>query len=618
MGKKIKTFEVDSNGDDLEKIEEDIIKAADKAGKKNVIVNIITYPHKRLKQRWNVRYKFNKKHLVMDLLIAAGVLVLIGLNIFWLWGGFHYFSDNFQLEVSGPREALISGQETVFQVDYSNENKFPLQEVNLSFKYEGYFELLDVSAAGYDFNHNTLHLGDLGPGANGKILIKVRTFGSIGEDYNLVVNASFYKTDKKGERLWGQFSKTKFFRYNIGSSFLVLTTDTPAQMIKNQKIEITGEIANNNASTDYQQLSLRTSFAGKPLQQDDYTWQIDLDHEEKYSLAFGLAAETDRESADLTFELIWKSPNGQELLQAQKVYSIEIFDPKFEVKFSASGDGTITPGQSVEAMISYFNKGGHTIENVSFKLDLSDDYWDLKNIQMDNGRFEEQMIAWDFQEIPRLALIQPGESGEIKLSIGTREYVAGSQSRTLNSALSYGFKAEGQEAGFFAPTLGFQLNSNLSVQAYPMYYAKTGDQLGRGSIPPRVGKETKYWIFAKMINDINDVENVTVSATLPFNVSWNEKTNVPVGDPIKYDDATKTLTWQISKVPVNPENIGFAFEVGIIPTAGQKGTYPALLTDLTISGADKATGKLIRKDLGTVTTKLIYDSKGKLKDGVVK
>ncbi|MBU3935755.1 hypothetical protein KJ909_03720, partial [Patescibacteria group bacterium] len=254
MGKKIKTFEVDSSSDDLEKIEEDIIKAANKAGKKNVIVNIITYPHKRLKQRWHVRYKFNKKHLVMDLLIAAGVLVLIGLNIFWFWGGFHYFADNFQLSVSGPNEALISGQETVFQVDYSNENKFPLQDVNLSFKYEGYFELLDVSAAGYDFNHNTLRLGDLGSGANGKILIKARTFGSIGEDYNLVVNSSFYKTDKKGERLWGQFSKTKFSRYNIGSSFLVLTTDAPAQMIKNQKIEITGEIANNNAVFDYQQL----------------------------------------------------------------------------------------------------------------------------------------------------------------------------------------------------------------------------------------------------------------------------------------------------------------------------------------------------------------------------
>ena len=38
--------------DDLEKIEEDIIRAAEKAGKKNVIVNIFTYPHKKLKKRW--------------------------------------------------------------------------------------------------------------------------------------------------------------------------------------------------------------------------------------------------------------------------------------------------------------------------------------------------------------------------------------------------------------------------------------------------------------------------------------------------------------------------------------------------------------------------------------
>ena len=88
-----KKINIESN-DDLEKIEEEIIKAAEKSGKKNVIVNIFSYPHEKLKKRWQVRYKFNKKHLVMDAIIAGIVLTMIGLNVFWLYGGFHYFSDN--------------------------------------------------------------------------------------------------------------------------------------------------------------------------------------------------------------------------------------------------------------------------------------------------------------------------------------------------------------------------------------------------------------------------------------------------------------------------------------------------------------------------------------------
>jgi len=58
--------------------------------------------------------------------------------------------------------------------------------------------------------------------------------------------------------------------------------------------------------------------------------------------------------------------------------------------------------------------------------------------------------------------------------------------------------------------------------------------------------------------------------------------------------------------------------VAIIPTAGQKGTYPLLLSAVKVSGTDGVTGEVIEKNLGGVTTKLIYDAKGKLRDGVVK
>jgi len=142
--------------------------------------------------------------------------------------------------------------------------------------------------------------------------------------------------------------------------------------------------------------------------------------------------------------------------------------------------------------------------------------------------------------------------------------------------------------------------------------------LGRGSLPPKVGESTKYWVFARLINDISPVEKVTLTMELPLNVSWSDKTSVAVGDPLVYDPNTRTVSWTVSKLPVKPTNIGLAFEVSIIPTASQVGQNPVLIQNIKISGKDERTGALIEKELGNITTKLIQDTKGKLRDGVVR
>ncbi|MBT5337914.1 hypothetical protein HN643_00570 [Candidatus Falkowbacteria bacterium] len=606
--------------DDLEKIEEDIIRAAEKAGKKNVIVNIFTYPHKKLKKRWHVRYKFNKKHLLMDLVIAAGVLVLIGLNIFWLWGGFHYFTNKLNLEITAPSTELTSGQQVTFEINYANDNKFELQDFVMSFRYPEYFELDEVSRAEYDFEHNVIELGNLEAGANGKIEVSGQVWGDIDDEQLLFVSSNFYKTNKKNDRLWGQFSESEIFKFSIVDSYLDLSSDLPDKLVKGQIFTWPVHLENTSADITYEYVELQPMWDDQPIGSHD-GWSIsDFGPGQKSDFVIGHTAYTDKENVDVQLNVVWHEEN-RELVQARIQKQEQIFDPEFSIVYDVEVEEAVTPGESVPVTVTYSNQGKYTIENLHIELQLSGDYWQVSKTEADQEVVidsKNKTVIWDYKQNPSLALVQPKETKSLKLTLATREYVSGSQSISLTSGLKYRFKVEGQEVEIQGLSQSEKLNSNLSVQAYPMYYAATGDQLGRGPIPPRVGKETKYWIFAKMINDINDVENATVSAKLPFNVVWLDESNVPVGDPIIYNSEDKTITWNISQVSVDAYNLGFAFQVAIVPTASQQGSYPALLTDVSVRGTDKVTGNVITKNLGAVTTKLIYDNKGKLKDGPVK
>ncbi|MEK7512104.1 MAG: hypothetical protein AAB575_03775 [Patescibacteria group bacterium] len=607
-----KTFNVES-GDSLEKIEEEIIEAADKAGKKNVIVNIFSYPGEKLKRRWNVRYKFNKKHLVMDAIIAGIVLTLVGLNIFWLYGGFHYFSDKLELKISSNEKEFTSGQPVTFDIEYNNKNKYELEEAVLSLVLPANFVLEQVDRVGYDYDHNIIKLGDLASGANGSIEIEGQLLGAVGDEQILAANVNYFKTDKKGNRLWGQFTNSVFKRISLTQSYLDVSMPLPEKAVFGQYLLLNVKLLNNSADLTYDLLKLRVadhdfSFVNvTPGKTEEFQITATVKSEEVYNPEIILS---------------WEK-NGLSFLQKKVEFSVPVVQPKFSVVSSVNNGEAANPGEKVEITLAYGNNGKYTIENAEIHLVFSGDYWNLKQI---DGEVEkifvndvpEQELVWTFKELPKLALVQPNEGGEIKFKVGTKNYAAKSNDFSLRTRADLKYKLNGQAVTAPGEPVETKLNSNLSVKAYPIYYTASGDQLGRGPLPPKVGQETKYWVFFQLVNDINPVENVAVKIISEGNVVFTGKSNVPVGDPVEINDSARMLTWKISQIPVNPEGIGFAVEVAIVPTLPEKGTYPLLLSSINISGLDSETGKLIDKTLAGPTTKLVYDKKGKTKDGVVK
>ena len=385
--------------DDLEKIEEDIIEAAEKAGKKNVIVNIFAAPHRALCRRWHVRYRFNKKHLVMDLAIAAGVLFLVGLNIFWWYGGFHYFTDELTLNIAvqaknpaaGATE-FFNGQEIIFSVDYINNNKFGLEDVVLSLKLPKRFELKNVSHSNFDWQNKTLAVENLAPGANGAITVRGLIWGNVAEEQQLIVQANFYKTDKHGQRLWGRFSKSQFYFYQL------LTDDNKYRsqfrpnfsgadtLVNGQVVHLPIEIT-NSVNVAYENVKVAPQWDAELIPLAEKEWLID-----KWPAAekkiFDWQFELNMEKGELK-ELwvnVYLLHNGEWLKQAGWPMFLMVLRPEFDVFHEAAAGLPVDPGEPAEIVVGYNNDGQFTIENARVELELMGDYWNLNAVEAAGGR----------------------------------------------------------------------------------------------------------------------------------------------------------------------------------------------------------------------------------------
>ena len=161
------------------------------------------------------------------------------------------------------------------------------------------------------------------------------------------------------------------------------------------------------------------------------------------------------------------------------------------------------------------------------------------------------------------------------------------------------------------------LSSNLNLAAYARYFSAEGEQLGRGPLPPRVGKTTKYIIFMEAINTIHPLESVVAHATLPLEVQLTK--TIPVeGGSLSFDEKNRTLTWSPKKIPPHLgkyyEPIGIIFELALTPSEKTHFKEAELLTQISITGRDTITEENLSKNIPPITTRLLYDKKAKGKE----
>jgi hypothetical protein len=302
---------------------------------------------------------------------------------------------------------------------------------------------------------------------------------------------------------------------------------------------------------------------------------------------------------------------------------------KIEMKINGQSSPTIiNPGEDLEYVIHYNNSGGKDIYDVAIKVDLEGAPVDLAQFSLEQGTLRGGAVVWTKDQIPDFLKLPPGKSGELKFTVSTSPAVESARALNfgslLKSHLEISYKPEsgfGESLNFKSAVREDKFNSDLVLGSSARYYTAEGDQLGMGPLPPKAGEKTSYWIFWNINNNLNDLENVSVSALLPANVSWTGRMSVTLGE-LTYNSARHQINWKVGEVGryigEDWPKQGVAFELVLTPTAEQVGSEPALLNQVKIFGEDKFTGEFLEREGPTPSTNLAYDSLAEGKGKVAK
>ncbi len=301
---------------------------------------------------------------------------------------------------------------------------------------------------------------------------------------------------------------------------------------------------------------------------------------------------------------------------------------KTEMKINGETLAILNPGEDIEYIVSYFNSGKKDLYDVAVKVDLEGAPIDLDQFSLGQGVLRGGAVVWTKDQVPEFSKLSPGENGELKFKVSTGQSIEPAKAlgfgNILKSWLEISYKLDnnfGEMNSFKSEVREDKFNSDLVLGSSARYYTPEGDQLGLGPLPPKVGEQTRYWVFWSVNNNLNDLNNVSASAVLPPNVSWTGRISVTLGQ-LNYNSARHQVNWKVGDVEryTGEEwpKLGVAFELALTPTAEQIGSEPILLDQIKIFGKDGFTEQFLEREEPPLTTNLIYDSMSSGKSKVQK
>ncbi len=583
-------------------LETDIREAAKRGGVFIGTLNIMTAPARNFltdplldayKDHYEGKFKRPKHVFALDAaLIALGVIAAATAIYFGL---IYKPFDPLPVKLTITPAQPVSGAEVVLNLTVTNLGKDAIDNVTGTLKLPPQLKFKRASLP-YKTATGAIDFGSLDAGSEITEHLVADLAGPIGQNIKAAASVSYEisGTGAKGKK--GATAHAKIAGSSIGAEFTLPETAISGQ-------EFSGSIAyynHGNAATENvviipnwpQNFSLT---AADPSIKAD-AWSVGtLAPGSSGKINFrGIFASGDA-TADFGLETGIKV-GAETLSEIQTSKTLNLIDPQISV--TLNGDRRANLGDKVSFTATYKNSGDRPITSAAASATAEPG---LTITSVDNLSATE---------------IKPGESGSFKINGKIDNKLASDDKHPVNPQLlvraALAGKIDGeQNISISSSAWTVKIASQLGLTVGARYWSDSGDQLGRGPLPPEVGKTTRYWIFWNVSNTTGAVSNVTITGKLPDNVTYTGKAANPFGDAPLYDPATRTMTWNVNDVPAWPgvktDAIGAACEVAFTPTADQRNTYAPLMTNQEITGTDAVTGLELRATAPDMNTHLTTD-----------
>ena len=537
-------------------------------------------------------YQHAKKLFAFDLALLLLAFVMLASSVFlfiWKPG----ITELVDVSISLGQARVQSGDEIHLTVNYKNKSKFKLNNVSLGLHLPDGF-IIDRNKTAKDIFSNDstfLSLKEIAAGAAGQTEVYGWFWSEPNKEELFVANLSYQPENNNGRE-----QKLSSFIANLADSVLSGQLLISTSTLPSTPLNFTYTLTNSSDRT-LNNISITNNWNANIINEQDRT-NITLPPNGIKVITGQLT--TPNKSGNFSFSIAPQVlVNNHLISQAPSVKELHIFAP--QIISSArllDNSGFAEPGQVLPLEIKWENKGDFKLSNITLHLTSNlEGVVDWTKTAKENGaKPEKNGLFFDSTSRTNLSNGNPNSADAFDVKIYLLPGFNLPETERISLEIYPIVKAQAKEASDqefnqegsrIKIPLATEVNfNNIETR----YYTSEGDQLGRGPLPPQVGKTTKYWIFVKILNTTNAVNDAVFTTSLPEGVGLTGKQSTSIGPQINYNNATRVISWKYNSLPANSQT-GLYFEVAVTPDSSQVGQNILLTNSLQFSATDDFTGK---------------------------
>jgi hypothetical protein len=544
----------------------------------------------------------------------AAILLVVG-GVAWagllVWNPFSAGqASGLEVVITGPEKVTL-GEDVAYVVEYANHGTRSLSDVVLRLGLPNGFDLAEGVPPPTDTSQRLWTIGPLAIGGSGRIQVKGRVMGGLGEASALQVLGT-YRVE--GSRTDQTLVVTQAMTYT--DTVLRAESATPTVVVAGEPVTVAFQVRNRGLKTLgalVARIELPRQFvpAGQSSSSQGLVYVdlplVALEAGATSSLSV-LGSFTAGVSGEQGFRLrVGRAgENGAFLSMLDQEQRVPVLAGDLSLNVVVNGsdvDRSIKPGESIHLAIGYQNVSPEALKDVvitvaleSFLNEVSATGTSLLN--WDGAESEPpavsstkpriQTLTFDATSIPSFQSLAPQEQGVIEVTLPTLEAPSGTQQAVVRLAVEATLKGVGKAAvkrklQTRPLSLAYRTDAQLTVQARA--FTEEGAPLGSGPLPPVAGETTAYRIFWRVEKSLHALDGLEVRATLPGIAKWTGKAEAGAGN-LSYDEGTRTVRWSLNTLPENVDMMEANFEVQLTPDAFDIGRFAQLLSETRLEARD--------------------------------
>lgn len=585
-----------------------------------------------IKHRWNEKTtlsapkrRSHSKVMRNIFLGSLGFLVLaVGYFYISLVGGKSSISSqNIGIEISAKTFA-DGGEDIDFQVIVENANTVDLELVDLIIEYP-----LSSQSENSEVEKIRRPLDTISARSRQSEKFDISLFGEEGEEREIFARLEYQLAGSSGI-----FTKETQWRVGIRSAPVSLTFNAPDRVVNKQNIILEAQVVSNSPTrigNTMMRIEYPSGFEFISAEPEPSSgtnkWifgDLNTGAPREIIIEGILSGETGEEKTFTTFVGEYKENDDDTFVTifSSSSRAVSLESPFIESQITLNGDSSdrvaVRGGGAVDIEIDWQNNLPTQLSAVSMVAHLEGDIYNENSIRASRGLYDSntRTVVWNQDTQSSLALLEPGESGELFFSFDTNSLVdssLGSVVRSPEMMITIDIQATGIDGtiytaeGVVAKQLA--LSSLATLTANTLF--SSGPLPNAGSVPPRVGQNTTYTINLEVQNSSNDLTDARLSTILPTEATWINQTS-PASADISYNTETREVVWDIGDIAAAAGFSGPApevyFQVAVMPSITNIGQDIDLTKQIIFQATDTFADVIIESTKLPLTTRLRGDT----------